>query len=209
MAQVIIFDMDGTLVDTNRMTARAMAELAPGYGLPVPSPEAVRSAIGLADLFFYRKLFPGYPDEALAPLSAVVEKREGELAREIGPAVLFPGVPEMLRALRAAGRRLYLASTGTRQHVRDMLGPADGEAYFDGIRCAQPDKEGMTAEILAMEPGRTAVFVGDTAKDVAAARANGLTVYGAGFGYVKAQERALFDEMFPSAEALLARLLEP
>lgn len=207
MTDIVIFDMDGTLVDTNRMTARAFAELAEAYGLPVPLPDVVRDAIGLADLYFYREIYPGVPDERLSPLAQAIEQREGELGRQLGAEVLFPGVYAMLETLTKHGKKLYLASTGTRQHVRDMLSSGQIADFFCEIHCAQPDKEAMTAEILAHAGQGHAVFVGDTMKDVRAARANNLPALGAGFGYVKAREREQFDQVFDTPLQLLQYIL--
>ena len=60
--------------------------------------------------------------------------------------------------------------------------------------------------VLYSEKDRAA-FVGDTRLDVAAARANGIPVYGAGFGYVKPRERMLFDAVADTPGALCALLL--
>lgn len=207
MADIVIFDMDGTLVDTNRMTAQAFRELAGDYGLPVPPERVIRDAIGLADLQFYHAIYPGEPDETLRPFGAAVERREGELGRVLGREVLFPGVRAMLEALSAHGVKLYLASTGSKRHVQDMLGSGEIAQLFLEIHCEQPDKESMTAEILSAAGPGSAVFVGDTLKDVSAARANGIPALGAGYGYVKTDESQRFDRVLESPEALLEYLL--
>lgn len=207
MAETIIFDMDGTLVDTMLMTALAFEELAQSFDLPVPPRAAIKDAMGLADLYFYRKIYPNEPEDKLPAFGDAVEKRESEIGFELGGRVLFPGVKEMLTALKAAGKRLYLASTGSKTHVRDMLTCAGIFDLFEGIHCAQPDKEEMTAKILESAGTRSAVFVGDTFKDANAARANRIPAIGAGFGYVKDEERALFDCVCDTPEALLNTLL--
>lgn len=207
MAQIVIFDMDGTLVNTNRMTARAFEELAAQFGLAVPPAQVIQDAIGLADLEFYREIYHGETDDKLRPFGEAVEAREGELGRQMGEDVLFEGVSQMLRKLTEAGKQLYLASTGSQRHVSDMLASGGITGYFREIRCAQPDKRAMTAEILANAGGGSAVFVGDTLKDVQAARANGIPVLGAGYGYVKKAERKCFDRVFDTPDAMLEYLL--
>ena len=208
MAGAAIFDMDGTLIDTNRMTAQAFRKFTGRHGLPMPPVNVIRDAIGLHDLFFYRAIFPDAPEEQLAGLSRDVERREGKIGMALGPGILFPGVADMLDALRARGVRLCLASTGSTVHVRDMLAAAGIADRFEMVRCDAPDKETMTAELLRALGGVRAVFVGDTDKDVAAARANGLRVFGAGFGYVKAAERARFDAVADTPQALAAMILK-
>ena len=207
MTDTAIFDMDGTLVDTVLMTAQALRELTGRHGLQVPPAEAVRDAMGLHDPAFYRALFPDAPREVLTRLSAEVEPREGEIGRQLGRGILFPGVREMLERLRERGVRLCLASTGSRVHVRDMLDCAGIRGFFSDIGCDVPDKRAITGDILRRAGGGRAAFVGDTRLDVEAARVNGLKVFGAGFGYVKPGERALFDAVADTPEALAALLL--
>lgn len=207
MAGLAIFDLDGTLIDTNLMTARAFRELAGRHGLPVPPARVVRDAIGLHDLAFFRAIYPGAEAAKLAALSVEVERREGEIGRELGDRILFPGVAAMLARLRGAGLTLCLASTGSRTHVCDMLACAGIGDHFTEIRCDAPDKARMTGELLARHGKDGAAFVGDTRLDVAAARANGIPVYGAGYGYVKPGERDSFDRVADSPDALAAWLL--
>ena len=207
MAETIIFDMDGTLVDTMLMTALAFEELAESYDLPVPPRKAIKDAMGLADLYFYRKIYPNEPEDKLPAFGDAVEKRESAIGFELGEKVLFEGVKGMLEALKANGKRLYLASTGSRKHVRDMLTCGGILELFEEIHCAQPDKEEMTAGILRSAGTMDAVFVGDTFKDANAACANDIPAIGAGFGYVKDEERALFDCVLDTPEALLKYLL--
>jgi phosphoglycolate phosphatase-like HAD superfamily hydrolase len=87
----VVFDMDGTLVDTMRLTAPAFADLAAGFGL-APLPEArIRGAIGLADEQFYRAL---YPDADAETLRASGKRwRRGEFQRGAwGEILLVSGV---------------------------------------------------------------------------------------------------------------------
>ena len=208
MVTLAIFDLDGTLIDTNRMTARAFRELTGRFALPMPPESAIRDAIGLHDRAFYRAIFPDAPAEALAGLSEAVERREGEIGATLGPDILFPGVAAMLERLRSNGMALCLASTGSRAHVRDMLDCAGIRDLFVGIRCDEADKRRMTGELLAEYGMGGAAYVGDTPIDIAAGRSNGIPVYGAGFGYVKPRERALFDAVADTPEQLAALLLD-
>ena len=206
MAKLAIFDLDGTLIDTNLMTARAFRELTGRFGLPMPPEGVIRDAMGLHDSLFYRAIFPDAPSGALAGLSVEVERREGEIGAALGTGILFPGVTAMLERLAERGVRLCLASTGSPTHVRDMLNCGGIGGLFDAIRCNEPDKRRMTGALMARY-GTDAAYVGDTPIDVAAARGNGIPIYGAGFGYVKPGERALFDAVADTPGQLAALLL--
>ena len=208
IVRLVIFDLDGTLIDTVRMTAPAIREVAGRCHLPVPTEAAVRDAMGLHDSQFYPRLLPDATGAQLEALAVDVERREGEIASQLGARILFDGVAEMLERMQALGFTMCIASTGSRAHVRDMLDCSGIRERFSGIWCDAADKTAMTGEILAAHTPCDAVYVGDTAIDVRAARRNGICVYGAGFGYVKPHERMLFDAVADTPDALLALLTQ-
>lgn len=202
----VVFDMDGTLVDTMRMTAQAFSDLAEGFGL-MPLPEArVRGAIGLSDAHFYRALYPDADADTLRAFGRAVERRENECARALGPEILFAGVRGMLDALRGAGRTLYIASTGSESHVTTALAESGVIGLFDRIACGSADKAGMLAGLIRGIDPATCAIVGDTALDASAGRSAGIAALGAGFGYLKPEDYALFDRVYQTPAALLAAL---
>lgn len=203
----VIFDMDGTLVDTMRMTNVALERSCIALGLPLPRMDVVKGLIGYADSQFYCRLFPEASEETLRTLSREVEAGEARAARLLGVDVLFAGVLPMLQVLHDEGIPMYLASTGSRYHVETTLAACGCSRFFRQIHCGEPDKVEMTARIMATA-GRSCVFVGDTLKDVEASRANNALSIGAGFGYVKHHERSLFDRVFDAPEALTDFLLK-
>lgn len=200
----VIFDMDGTLVDTLAMTVGAVKKYAPQCGLIPVTREALLKAIGLCNHDFYLALYPEASDEQREEIEELVEEGELEIGRTLGEGILFSGVVQMLHRLHDEGVRLMLASTGTERHVRGSLSIAGILSLFEKIGCGAADKTEMTAELLSgLDPARV-VFVGDGAKDIQAARNNGLAVYGAGFGYADGDA---FDEVFDAPEALTKALL--
>ena len=203
MIRHLIFDMDGPRADTARATIPAFAEVAPRCGLPPVSEEAIREAVGYANPEFYYRLYPGHDPARIRAFGQEVERAEEAYVRRLGGAVLFPGVREMLDRLTGMGVDLYVASTGDLAHVDVVLKSAGIGRLFRSVRCGESAKERMVGEILGASDRREWAMVGDRQKDVDAARANGIPVIGAGFGYVEDAGRALFDRVVDSPAELV------
>lgn len=200
--QTVIFDLDGTLADTAVITIEAFRRLAPGSGLPLPEPERIRAAIGYANPEFYDRLFPGFPTQPVRALGRRVEKEELRLLPEFTGELLFPGVRELLAALRDKGIRLYIASTGSAEHVDAVVAHTGIGGCFADILCGEPDKAGMIGRILGAGDPADFLMVGDKAKDSDGARANGIAAIGACYGYC-AQGEYAFDRYIDTPHALL------
>jgi len=172
---LIIFDLDGTVVDTLAPTLRCFQEaLAPALGR-VPTFEEIRDRFGPSE----PEIFAAWVGEGEAPatvsrLYACYER----VYHEMGP---FPGVRELLMDLRAAGWKTALF-TGRGRHSTDVLLHAMELArLFDAIVTGEeaprpkpaPDGVRMILERLSV-PASRAVLVGDSPLDVAAARAAGV-----------------------------------
>ena len=200
MPDIVIFDLDGTLIDSAKTAHAAVSHCAREHGLPPVSEADVRAAIGIPNPDFYYRLYPDYPREQVAAFGHQVEKREDQVTREIGAALAFPGVPALLDSLKRDGFSLYIASTGDEMHVHGALEATGLGKYFDGIHCGEADKAGMLQRILSARPSQSAVMVGDTAIDANAARENGIPSIGAGYGYCSSEREYLFDRVARTVE---------
>ena len=203
MIQNLIFDMDGTLADTVSATIPAFAEVTPRYGLPPVSEEAIRNAVGYANPEFYYRLYPGHDPVEIHAFGQEIERAEEAHVRRLGEAMLFPGMRAMLDRLIGMRVALHIASTGDQAHVDAVLGSAGIMSLFRSIRCGESAKERMVGEIIGASDRSEWAMVGDRKKDVDAARANGITVIGAGFGYVARSDRALFNRVADSPSELI------
>jgi len=203
MIRHVIFDMDGTLSDTAAATVLSCAEVARRYGLEPPGLDALRSAMGWPAPLFWRLLWPELSDALLEELDPVAEALESHAIRKMGPAILFPGIRELLDALLDRGFGLHIASTGSPAHVEATLGAAGIWPLFHSISCGESDKTGMVSRILRAHPGAGAVMVGDKQKDADAGRGNGIETVGAGWGYCGPAERPLFGHVLETPGQLL------
>ena len=171
---LIVFDWDGTLMDSVAKIVRCMQAAAADTGVADPGVAAIRDIIGLGLDAAMQVLFP---DQAPAQRARLVEryrKHFVELDTTITP--LFPGVAEGLAQLRAQGCLLAIATGKARRGLDRVLDETGMRPLFASSRCAdetlsKPHPQ-MLEEILAetgVESGR-ALMVGDTVYDMEMAR---------------------------------------
>ena len=178
--RAVIFDVDGTLVDSLE-AYRVVAELAAApLGLTI-TPEVVRHALNTGQNFWEMLLPADHTDRA-----GMIKRLRDEAARH-WPQVLrdhgrvFPELRQTLETLQSRGVRLGIV-TGSREGVFQPL-REDGLMDFfaavvtgKDVQRRKPDPEGLLKciEALGVQPHET-VYVGDTPLDVEASRAAGLT----------------------------------
>lgn len=170
----VIFDLDGTLVDSNDAHVLAYVEALAEFGWTVTQ-EQVRPLIGMgAD-----KLLPTLLGiDADGPEGRPVNRRREHLVARFVPTLrAFPGVVPLIAALRRRGLRLAVASSGTRSDVENLLALAGLQDGFDAVISASevehskpaPDIVEAARAALGL-PASEVVMVGDTCYDIAAAR---------------------------------------
>lgn len=186
---LVIFDLDGTLVDSLAPIARAMNTALEEAGRAARPLEDYRRFVGDGARILARRLLGPEAVEDIVESSA---RRFREVYAEAGHegTHAYPGMRELLSRLRAAGARLAVLS-----NKPDALAAACAEHVFGrevfaevvGQREGVPPKPapdgliGLLARIGA--DARRVVYVGDTATDAATARAAGLKMIGVAWGF--------------------------
>ena len=131
---LIIFDWDGTLIDSIDWIVHCLQMAAKQYDRTIPEPQAARDVIGLSITNACRTLFPGVDDVMLAQLTACYQQTY--LSRQLSRENLFPGVYEMLVELKQSGYQLAVATGKTRAGLQQALQATDTEALFCITRCS-------------------------------------------------------------------------
>jgi phosphoglycolate phosphatase len=214
----VVFDLDGTLVDTAPDLLRALQCVLAEAQLPPVSEADVRHLVGhgaRAMLEAVGRLNGVLLEEAaLAGLTErFIALYRVDIARESRP---FPHAVEAMAALAAAGARLAVCTnkrTDLAQALLKALNLADRFAAIlgaDAVTARKPDPRHLLETIAAAGGSPDlAVMVGDTAADVTAAQAAGVPAIAVAFGYGQAQtlsaERVIdsFAELPAAAHALL------
>jgi phosphoglycolate phosphatase len=183
---LVVFDWDGTLVDSTTLIGEALQRACRDLGLPVPDDAAARYVIGLGLADAMKLVAPDLPPSRYPELGA--RYREHYRVREPG-IPLFDGARELLAELDAAGYLLAIATGKTRAGLARSLAMSGLDGTFHATRCADegfpkphPDMLLHLMERLAVEPHAT-LMIGDTTHDLDLAQnagAAGLAVtYGA------------------------------
>jgi phosphoglycolate phosphatase len=190
----VIFDLDGTLVDSLGDIAAAMNHALAGRGFPAHPVDAYRSFIGEGVRRLAERAMPPGTEEARP---AVLAAYEAEYVRQLpGTSRLYPGIPALLQALSEADYPMAVLSNkpdAPTRRIADALLSAWSFRAVAGERPGtprKPDPAGALVLARALErPPAEVVFVGDTLIDVTTARAAGMRPLGVLWGF-RAEEVA-------------------
>ncbi|MGI6214826.1 MAG: HAD family hydrolase [Christensenellales bacterium] len=193
MNQNIIFDMDGTLLDTAIATCEACESCRKDFNLPHLEKEAITRAIGIPNPKFYEILYPDFPKKLVEAFGTKVEKLESEIIQKLGKKLLFSGISNLLQYLETQGVLMYLASTGSKNHVITAISSSGINRYFEEICFGEPDKTDIIKNLKHSRPFDKWIMVGDRKSDAKAAHKNDVFSIGAGFGYCGDLDKSHFD----------------
>lgn len=186
----LIFDLDGTLLDTLQDLADSGNAALAALGLPEHPADAYRLFVGLGVAELVRRMLPeGRRDEANVHRTGALLMEEYTRRWNVKTRP-YPGIPELLEALRALGLPLCILSNKpqdfTELTVREFF-PGFPFAHVRGARPEVPNKPHPAgalalAQELGLAPGAMA-FVGDSATDMKTARGAGMLPVGVLWGF--------------------------
>lgn len=187
--RLIIFDCDGTLVDSQAAIIHAMREAFEAASLPAPSDEAVRGIVGLSVPQAVAALAPTQNRDTLEVIDA--EFRRASIAlRSANPetnAKFYDGARECLDRLNDAGELLAVATGKARRGLDHLLDHSDLRSHFVATQSADdaPSKPhpGMLENCARLTGADRMVMIGDTSFDMAMAKNFGCHAIGVTWGY--------------------------
>ena len=181
--QAILFDIDGTLLDTTELLFQAFEHTLDAHKLPVHNRDVIGALIGKHIVKIYTNLAPGIDPQIL------IDTHSGFQKNNLHLAIIFPNTQKVLETLKKAGIKLGVISNRIRTS-RPSLKRAGIFDYFDTIVTAgevthpKPHPE-MIEKALAhlhVKPEK-ALIVGDTESDILTGKNAGVTTIAVTYGF--------------------------
>lgn len=186
----VLFDLDGTLTDSGEGIMNCASLALEAFGIEVPCRDALRAFVGppLHDMFVKFGVPPEQADRAVE----IYRSRYHTLGKfENFP---YPGIREMLAALKEKGYRLLIATSKPEKLSVEILEHFGLARYFDRICGASMDRSRITKSdvirylLEQIQTADSCVMVGDTPFDVTGAAAHGIGTIGVSWGYGSTEE---------------------
>lgn len=175
--ELIVFDWDGTLMDSAAAIAEALQESCRDLELPVPTDRDARHIIGLGLREALEYILPGV---AAAEHPRIVERYRYHFLKRDGGTTLFDGAAEMVKALHEDDYLIAIATGKSRRGLNRALDETGLHSYIHASRCADegfckphPGMIQWILDELGVAPER-ALMIGDTSHDMEMARAAGV-----------------------------------
>lgn len=186
MYSIVIFDWDGTLMDSTERIVRCMAQAATKTQLPVLAPTTYQQIIGLGLREAIRELYPFITETQIEAMRD--NYSHYFVLAEQTPSPLFPGALDVLKELRRHNIKTAVATGKSRKGLDRVWANTGLGEWFDTSRCADETESKpsplMLEEILAdtQVAPEQAIMVGDTSFDLEMAQRLGMDRVGVSYG---------------------------
>lgn len=208
--KAVIFDADGTLLNSFELIYSAYVHVSKTHGLHVPTPEKVRSLMGNPLTEMFETLYPG------EDIATLIQTNSTYVAANVIKSEAFEGVDELLSDLQGMGLKLAILTSGGHK-IQNILEHHNWGRYFSSVvhierlKKPKPDAEGflLAAEECNVKP-QEAIMVGDTVIDIQTGKNAGALATIAlthGFGTKEDLTHAKPDYLLDSLEAIQSIIL--
>lgn len=186
--QLVIFDFDGTIMDTRKPIVSAKQETMRRMGLPVLDEENCAATIGYTAKIGFQRQFPDLDEETVDTCVSLYRKIFDETII-VEPPELFPKVLETLDKLREMGMTCTIATSRNRKsllYFLEQLGILDRFAYIltqDDTRLLKPNGEPVEKTLKDLSfTTEQAIVVGDMPMDILMGKNAGVRTCGVTYG---------------------------
>lgn len=189
---LVLFDVDGTLLDSAPRICQIMAQAFLAAGQRPPRDADVRALIGLSLPEMVSTLAAGLSADAQQKILCGYRFRYFDMVEEMDTLPVYSGAADALHLLSRMGFAMGVATGKARRSTCHLLTEMNWQPYFHTVQCADinPSKPSPAMVYRALlETGRRAsetVLVGDSRYDMQMARAAGIRAIGVSWGYTPA-----------------------
>jgi phosphoglycolate phosphatase len=195
---LLVFDWDGTLMDSAACISQALQAACGDLGFPVPCDRDARYVIGLGLHDALEHILPEVPAQEYP---RVVERYRHHFLLGDAQTTLFEGAAEMLAELHRSGHQLAVATGKSRRGLDRALQTTTIAHYFHATRCADegnpkphPEMLQWLMQQLGVSAERT-LMIGDTTHDMQMARAAGVARVAVAHGAHEACELLTYEPL--------------
>lgn len=184
--ELVIFDWDGTLMDSVARIVSCMQSAAKVVELTIPSTDGVKNIIGLSLPKAVATLFPSCNEQQA--VEVIAQYKHHYVAVDKTPTPLFNDAVHLLSQLRENNKLLAVATGKAREGLERVWQLSDTKHFFHTSRCAdealsKPDPEMITSILAELSiPAEKAIMIGDTSYDLEMARRAGVASIGVTYG---------------------------
>ena len=189
----VLFDFDGTIMDTSEGIYNSFDYALKSFGIPLPGHDSYKKMVGPPLMYSFQTFF-GF-DEEKARL-AMTRYREYYTPHGVYQASVYPGIPEMLSELKKRGYAICLATSKPEKYARELLEKNGLDGYFNLIagsdigetRVKKSEIVQFVLEKQGVKDSESCVMVGDRLYDAEGAIANGVPCVGVLWGFGSREE---------------------
>lgn len=192
-SSTLFFDLDGTLSDPSDGITRCIQYALERLGRPYPPKAELVQFIGPPLRWTFPRLL-GTDDDALVD-RALAYYRERYARVGLFENEVYPDIPDLLARLHAEDYRLYVVTSKPKVYSERIIEHFGFDRYFAAVFGPEldgrfDDKEELIAFILSERriDASVALMIGDRARDIEAAKANGVRTIGVTYGFGSRQE---------------------
>jgi len=190
--QNILFDLDGTLVDSSRTIGQSIDFALDAMAVEITGDKPIEAVIGRPLLDIFRNEY--HMTEAQARQAIDLYRDHYDSLNQEGTEI-YESIPDVLPALKNAGYRLFVATVKPTSIADKVLADLDLRSCFDGVSGAsmgptRRDKSSIIAHALrtfGLDPVQS-LMIGDRDQDILGARENGLQAIGVTYGFGSKEE---------------------
>jgi adenosylhomocysteine nucleosidase len=210
MTTSIIFDMDGTLFQTNKILELSLEETfrylrtESLWNGPAPI-EKYREIMGVPLPVVWETLMPSHPDDVRQKANELFLEKLIENIKQ-GKGALYPNVVKVLASLKESGFQLYIASNGLEKYLTAIVDQYHLNRWVTETcsieQVASLNKSELVGMIMKKYGVNEGAVVGDRLSDIHAAKDNGLTAIGCRFDFAQEKELEHADIVINGLEEL-------